>query len=368
MRKLLFIVSLYFLAFAGFSQQVVFSDNVKNSQDENINQISVLWQNYIYKIQTQADSAKILYWNSAEINSKFEDIVRFNWGGGNDGVYYRFTETYVYNIKPSTNKDFYEINCISIMKQNEKASDIFAVYRVCATKEKNEFKLYNYFYTIQNTLQHFHTNEIEYFYPCNFKFDENKAKKSAEFLKNIRKQYNLPQTRPVIYIVANSIDECNELLGFHFSIVSSPFANAGTFRYPNIVIAAKIDHKHELIHSVFDDIFQNVHSILREGIATYYGGNSDVPFSDLKRRIIEDFAKNSEINLSDFDSYNKILSDGTNPIYTVGALIIEYALKIGGEQKVLQLAEYTNMDDLFLNEFSVKKENIHSFLLQLINQ
>jgi hypothetical protein len=355
------------MAFAQqFAFPIVVSPDVENSADENVKQISELWKNYIKKVQTKPDSAKIAYWNSEEITSKFEDIVNFHLGSGeSEGVYYRFCQNNVYNIKQSTNKDFYEINCIATMPKSEKSSDVFAIYRVCAAKENGEFKLYNYFHTIKNNLLHFHADGIECYYPCNFKFDENKAKESAEFLKNIRKSYNLPQTQPVIYIAANSLDECNELIGFHFTLGSSPFANAGAFRFPNILLAAKVNHIHELTHSVFDEIFKN-HSILREGISTYYGGNSGVEFAELKKRIKDYFAKNPEINLSDFNSYYKVLADGTNPFYTIGALIIEHALKIGGEQKVLQLSKYQNLEDLFLSEFGIKKEDIHTFLLKLM--
>ncbi|MDR3227015.1 MAG: hypothetical protein LBT56_05030 [Prevotellaceae bacterium] len=55
--------------------------------------------------------------------------------------------------------------------------------------------------------------------------------------------------------------------------------------------------------------------------------------------------------------------------YIVGALIIEYALKNGGEQSVLKLLEHTdnNIYDLFLNEFGINRNEIHDFMLKLIS-
>jgi uncharacterized protein YciU (UPF0263 family) len=360
MKRLLLIFSVIQIAFTAFSQQVTFINDIKNSQDEDVKQIAGIWEKYIQQYQQQTDSAAILYWNYAENNLKNGDIIGNN--GGN--LYYRMCKVFTYNIKLSTNKDFYEINCLSLLKQNDEITDVLACFRVCAAKENGEFKLYNYFYTIKNSLNSYSVDGIEYYYPCNFVFDREKANQSSEFLKTTRKKYNLPQKRPIVYIVANSVDECNELTGFHYTIASNPNPNAGAFRFPNILIAAKIDHFHEITHSIFG---LNSSDVLSEGIATYYGGNAGIPFVDLKPYFLQYIAGHPDIDLSDFDSYYDLLPDGTNPFYFVGALIIEYALKNGGEQKVLKIFEYKDVNEMFLNEFNIKREDIHNFILKLVN-
>ncbi|MDR1553181.1 MAG: hypothetical protein LBS69_06945 [Prevotellaceae bacterium] len=363
MKLLLLTFLAILLTFTAFSQQVTFSKDIQNSIDENVKQIAEVWEKYIQKYQQRADSAVILYWNSAENNLKNGDIIGNNQGN----IYYRMCKVFTYNIKPGTNKDFYEINCLSLLKPNDEINDVCAVFRVCAAKENDEFKLYNYFYTTKDSLNTYSVDGIEYYYPCNFVFDKEKAQQASEFLKNARKKYNLPQKQSVVYVVANSVDECNELTGFHYTVASNPNPNAGAFRFPNILVAAKVDHIHELTHSIFDISFINSSTLSAEGIATYYGGNAGIPFADLKPNFLQYITEHPDVDLSDFYSYNEILQNGTNPFYFVGALIIDYSMKNGGEQAVLRLFEYNNdkIYDLFLNEFGVKRDEVHNFILKL---
>jgi uncharacterized protein YciU (UPF0263 family) len=351
--------------FIAFSQQITFSNDIKNTKDENVKQIASLWEKYIQKLLIQPDSASIMYWNYTE-NNLHADIIRFNFG--ND-FYYRVGKVFTYNIKLSTNKDFYEINSLSLIKSGNEINDVLACFRVCAAKENDEFKLYNYFYTIKNNLNLYLVDGIEYYYPDNYIFDKEKAQQSADFLKKTYIKYNIPQKQPINYIVANSLDECNELIGFHYTVVSNTNANAGTFRYPNILIATKVNHIHELVHSIFDIEF-NASTLITEGIATYYGGNAGILLPELKQNFIQYIAKNPELDLSNFYSYpDYLLYDGTNPYYTVGALIIKSAMKNGGEQAVLRLFKYNdnNIYDLFLNEFGIKRNEVHNFILKLVH-
>ena len=355
-----------FLCFtAAFAQQITFSSEVKNSTDENVKQIAEVWEKYIQKFQQNPDTAAILYWNTVE-NKQGEDIIRYNFSG----FYYRI-KVFTYNIKPSTNKDFYEINSLSLIKNESDINDVVAVFRVCAAKENGEFKLYNYFYTIKDRLNNYSVDGIEYYYPCDYIFDKGKAQQSSVFLKNTLEKYNFEQQRKINYIVANSLDECNQLIGFHYTVVSSSNAIAGAFRYPNTLISTNVSHFHELTHSIFNIQFSNAPMILIEGIPTYYGGNTGIDFNDLKITFKKYFTENSQIDLSDFKTLYKsnLLPDGTNPYYIVGALLIDYALKNGGEQAVLRLFEYTdeNINEMFSNEFNIKREDIHNFILQLFS-
>ncbi|MDR1983705.1 MAG: hypothetical protein LBQ28_02630 [Prevotellaceae bacterium] len=367
MKKLLSIFVFLQFTFTTSSQQITFSSEIKNSTDENVRQIAAVWEKYVNKIVQQSDSAAILYWNTKEEYIGNKDIIRYDFG---DGLYYR-VDQFVYNIKPSTNKDFYEINCLSLNKSADNINDILACFRICAKKENGEFKLYNYFYTIKDNINKHSVDGIDYYYPHNYKFDYKKAQQASDFLKNIRQKYNLQSEQNVVFIVANSLDECNELIGFHYTVVSTTIENAGYAMFPrvNILLSSTITHYHELIHSIFSYSFKDISSLLSEGIATYYGGNAGIQLPELKKNFRQYIAENVEIDLSNLNSINKLLSNGTNPYYIIGALIIDHALKNGGEQAVLRLFEYSddNIYDMFTNKFGIKREDIHNFILKLLN-
>jgi hypothetical protein len=365
MKRLLLTFLVIQITFSVCSQQITFSNEVKNSTDENVRQIAEAWEKYIQKLLQQPDSAAMLYWNSIENkeNNLHTDMIRFNVPSG---FYYRTGKIFTYNIKPSKNNDFYEINSLSLIKKDNEITDLLACFKVCAAKENDEFKLYNYFYTIKNFINHYSVDGIEYYYPKHYAFDKEKAQQSSDFLKNMHKKYNIAQKRPIFYIVANSFDECNELIGFNYTIMSSTNTNAGLFRIPNILVAPKVNHIHELTHSIFDLVF-NSSKLIAEGIATYYGGNAGIQLPELKKNFRQYIAENPETDLSDFDSYYQLLEDGSNPVYAVGALIIELSMKNGGEQAVLRLFEYSddNIYDMFTNEFGVKRDEVHNFILKL---
>jgi ABC-type branched-subunit amino acid transport system substrate-binding protein len=56
----------------------------------------------------------------------------------------------------------------------------------------------------------------------------------------------------------------------------------------------------------------------------------------------------------------------TNPYYTIGAAFIDYALKIGGTQKVIVLLKYSNSDEglysAIKNKLAIDKAKINPFL------
>ena len=171
---------------------------------------------------------------------------------------------------------------------------------------------------------------------------------------------------PITYIVANSIDECNFILGFPYTKLRNEAKYAGMTIYPNILISCHPNHLHELTHSLFTPLYQNTPRLFHEGIATYYGGSASKDFKENVELLKIYLLEHPNINLADFDSYDVLLKDGTNPFYTVGALIIEHALKTGGADKVLKLFQYTTINEAFEKVFNVPSTEIHKYIHNLI--
>ncbi|MGD0756566.1 MAG: hypothetical protein ABR927_16060, partial [Bacteroidales bacterium] len=79
---------------------------------------------------------------------------------------------------------------------------------------------------------------------------------------------------------------------------------------------------------------------------------------------------NPEIDLSKFDDLFNVLDNGTNYFYTIGAIFIDYAFKIGGTNKVLALFQYPDSTDNAISaierELGIKKNQIDSFLKKYV--
>ena len=84
---------------------------------------------------------------------------------------------------------------------------------------------------------------------------------------------------------------------------------------------------------------------------------------------------NPDINFSKIDDLYNVLDNGSNYFYTIGAIFIDNALKIGRPKKVLALfqdsvSDPSNWEDplpAIKKEFGIKKDQIDSFLKKYIN-
>jgi len=136
--------------------------------------------------------------------------------------------------------------------------------------------------------------------------------------------------------------------------------------YPNLLLSCRPNHLHELIHALFIPLYPNASPLFHEGIATYYGGSSQKNYKEQFELLKKYLQENPNTDLADFNSYNELINDQTNPFYTVGALLIEQALKTGGAEKALELFQYSSTDEAFENVFNVTSSEIHQYIKNLI--
>lgn len=351
--RLFFILLGILLSHVLYGQKLILSPEITVSDDKNVTSISNLWSSYMNSINgNKADSILAMLWYNGK-----KDIIK-NFVSSNS--FYRIGEQFTFNIR-KVDDDFYEINTISrfypISKEIPVILKIFKVY----SKEINgEFKLFNYFDVIKPTLGHSSSDFIEYYYPESINLNDSAIQEANEFIKQFISFYNIQPSNKINYIVANSLDECWEILGVPYTMYRSEKKYAGLYTRSNILLATKANHIHELVHGIMTPLYPKTHPLLHEGIATYYGGTANKSFAyhvnNLKQYII-----NNEIDYLDLD----IQLEGVYLEYIVGALVVEYTLKKYGHDKVLQLFSNTNYEDIF-NELGVEKEDINNWLHNLI--
>jgi hypothetical protein len=346
-----------------FGQGITFSSEIINSKDPQIEAVRDLWKSYVSTCKNVDVKPSVEYWNKSEIDQGFTDIIMKV-----IGTPYHFGNLIVSDIKKVDN-DYYRIHNIWFYGD----STYMFKFNVYAKKEVNSYKLFNSYFVLKPKLLHFQTDNFDYYYPQNFSFNIQKAKQSAEFYSKISSLYGNTDKRKIIYIVGTNLDEANSIIGFDHSLVSSsnPFAG-NTINCQNfMILSGRENHFHEIVHSVLFPMFPNSHMLFQEGIATYYGGNVNRKLSDFILELKKIIKDKPELDLSKFDDIDKILNDGKfNNFYFLGAIFIDYALKMGGPKKVLALLRYPINDQYSFEdtksaiqqELGIEKNQIDSFI------
>lgn len=346
MKRLLFILILCVSIDA--NAQLRFSDEITNSQDPDIQEISKIWQHY-FSLPTQiADS---LYWNKTENRG---DIIR----DAQKGYPFYTGKHLTFNIRKMTS------NIYEITTQNEYSGDnIPYIYKVCAQREGDHFKLYNYFHFASEQAKSYKTGIISYYYPHSFNFNKTLADNTETLLSELISDLKMKQTPNITYLVANTLDESNDMLGYIHTIYRSELRYAGFMLNPAILVSCRENHTHELVHALTYANFPNAPKILHEGLAVYIGGSgiwsNHEHIQFLKHYKVDDW--------SDYYSYETLIDGMTNPFYTVGMLLIDHAMKNGGMSKVHKLLSYCDIDKMLADEWGIKtKKQVNDFIGSLI--
>lgn len=363
-----FLLSLLLITIQLRGQKITFSQVVENSTDKEVVNIREFWTSYIKDI-SQSNSLTqnnifTKYWNKEELALGFTDII-------NDELpVYSLGEIIILSIDRQKN-GFYNIKNKVVDNALIGTNTAFAVFNIFVKKETSGYKLYNYFHLTKSDLLHSKIGDIDYYYPENFVFNSSRAAETDYFYTRISAIYANNQKNILTYVVANSFNEANRLIGFDQSIVTSSSPYAGfSIKNQRVILSTRVDHFHEIVHAVFFNKFPDSPALFNEGIATYYGGTGGLSYSKLIGQFKEFIKENPETNLSDFNDLNLLLENGTNNFYLLAALLVDYAIKCGGSQKVTDLFEYSLKSQLISddpwpaieNVIGIKKDQFDSSL------
>ena len=319
-----------------FGQKMTFSSEILATTDPAVIAVRDLWKAYVTNCQSGFDKSSLDYWNKGETDQGFTDITKAAIGFPS----YLFGDLAVSEIKKVDNGYYRIRNILSFGDSTNRF-----IFNVFAKKESNGYKLFNSFFINKPRLQHFQAENIEFYYPADYLFNTQKAKQSVANRSRISAFYGLNNKSRVIYIIGKNLDEANKFIGFEYTIYrSSQPAAAFTIKDQNIILTSREDNLHELIHTIFMPAFPNGFSLFQEGIATYYGGSAGQKYTDLVDQLGDMIKRNPDIDLSKISELDKVLKDGTNYFYTIGAILIEYALNRGGAKEVLAMFNYPFTD------------------------
>ena len=344
----------------GQDVRLTFSPSITNSQDSSVKAIAQLWNDYLNSIQTkQSDSIQKSFWYN-----ELDDLLKY-WTIGT--ISYEFGEQFTFSIRKYSD-NIYEIHSLYLFPPESRMFDIMRMYKVCATKTNGEFKLLNYFDVYKHSLQNHNSDNVEFYYPCGFNFDIEKANNAAKFILQFQNDYNVKNSKEkIIYLIGNSLTESNSFMGFDFSTATSENKNAGYFLYPRIVFTCRPDHIHEFVHAIMIPEYPDALGILHEGIATYYGGIAGQDYV-FHRNNLKNYVNKNSIDFSEPSIFYTINIGNNTILYKmVGALMIEYALTNYGIHKVVELFSCKNYEDIF-SKLGIKIDDVNNFFILLINE
>jgi hypothetical protein len=364
-----YIVSAIFmiLPFSVFGQKITCSPEISNAKDGQLIEVRDFWISYINSTKRIDILPSNKFWNKNEIDIGYGDIVLKA-----IQTPYQFGNLKIGSIEKTGTSLFKIYNVLSLGDSIMKYK--FAIY---VKKDSEGYRLINYFTIIKPRLQNFEYCNFDFYYPKDQPFDSIKAIHSVEFYSKILKLYEINPKHKVTYILGSNLDNVLRLLGIEESIlnVSSPLAGSTINTQNFIILSGREDHIHEITHAVFIPEFPNGHMLFEEGIATYYGGAVSRNLTDVIRELNAVIKENPNVDLSNIEDIDKILNDGkVNNFYFIGAIFIDYALKLDGPQKVIDLLKfpvnnpYTFEDarNAIEQVLGIKKTKLDSFLKKYI--
>ena len=358
MKRKIILISL-FSVFSVYSmaQQLTFSPAVEkqSSEDTSKKVIAQLWEDYIHSLRDELpDSIQKSFWyKGSEDMMKGIPPTNFYQSGGN---------LFTFDIRKYSDS-IYEIHSLQQIITPENPVILY-IYKVCAIETGGTFKLLNFFDAFKYTLQNYNSENVEFYYPCEFNFDIEKVEAAEKFIKQFRNDYNLKKTeKKIVCIIGNSFNESSSFMGFNFIIGADESRSAAMYQFPRTILTQRQDHIHEFVHALIVPAYPAILDILNEGIATYYGGTSGFEYvyhrNNLKKYISENPFDFSESSL--FYTI-KIGQEKTQLYYIIGALIIEYTLKNHGISKVIELFSCKDYLDIY-SKLGIKPDDIVRFLL-----
>jgi hypothetical protein len=246
------------------------------------------------------------------------------------------------------------------------------IFNVFAKKDSSNFKFYNCLYLNRPKLQHFQTENIDFFYPTGYKFNKQKALELCTSYSRLIQTFGNPNKNRVTYLIGNNLDEAYQNIGVEYTPFSSSNLAAGYhIENQNVILTCRENHLHELVHTILKKYGGS--AMFQEGIATYYGGMGGVKYSDLIYRLQKTLADKPSIDLSRFDELDTSINNGDfNNFYVIGAIFIDYAFKVGGLKKVIALFQYQDMESFegaikaISTELGISSNQIESFLKSYI--
>ena len=396
------VVLMLSLSFSGSAQKVTRSRQVpglrnydtdlavmSREEKDSVRMVMELWKNYV-------DSYSSASVSEQERRSMWVDGMQDYLAEFDDGVllYSSFRENKVLDVRKIASGTYQ----LSVMTGSKLPGEDFygwneCVYRVCAmavarSDEKesrhNPFRLCNWLDAVIPTLAKTEVGKLDYYCAPGCKVPLSNAVTVARFVDALSNEYGFGFDRRIRYVVAPTVDQCEQFSGFLFNAYSNPLMSsavpkAADFKFYgrafglNTLVSNYYDDLHELALLVVRTCRPEAFAMIQEGFATFHGGYMTNSYESLKKSLKLFIESHEEIDFSDED----LFYDLTMPLKGVestvvvplegmlGALFVECAWENGGDSLVKELLACKDYTDV-LKVFHVDPDDAGVFIKKLL--
>jgi hypothetical protein len=332
-----------------------------DTTNNEIKEISTLWINYLNSEPDKISDNP--YWNEEEkIIYKDFDLSR--------SLLYQFpSKELLRYFKPkilSIEKegDYYGIKTIFWAEGLEgeyTKSNPWAIQKLYAVKENNQWKLKNALPIITADWNKKKVGKITFIYPLNHKFNQELAEKANQFCNQITSEFQFPEWKPFDFYITRSGDELGKLLNFDFFFAG--YTTGLGLNEKRILLSGfgSEYYPHEFVHLIVPNFDR--HGLIEEGFATWKGGQDGKTFEESAKLLANELAKNDSVSF--LDVLNKKWGWQYAAYYSTGAILCNSAYKKGGIKLVNELLKTPNDSEKLIDNlcviFSIEKKDFDAF-------
>ena len=220
--------------------------------------------------------------------------------------------------------------------------------------------------------------DVTFRYKNSHKFDKRAAKRTVTFNDSLARFFEIPSIKFDFY-VADNCEELYRIQGFDYNyLMYSNNQFSGQADVVNKMLFSGNNsewYPHEQVHLYVYGKFNvdkySVNRLFDEGMATWLGGSSgkdlDWHIDKLKTKLTI-----SKIDLNNFLTEPKVVSDSANLDYTVGGILVRAAFERYGKEKLWLLIENSQTEEqLYQNicsTFGIKRDKVGDLILKLLEK
>lgn len=260
----------------------------------------------------------------------------------------------------------YEIKAQFSVCQENGQPYILAIANYFAKKENGSYKLYNALPFNREGWLHTKVGFVDFYYPKTHGFNNEKANKLNDFIKDICTDFDV-KPKPIEYYMAADFDEIQSLKGFDYYLgMGGETKPTGKAAGDKVYCGGLGEYyPHEVFHVEIDEHYPNKHYWVSEGLATFLGGSRGKDLQWHLKRTNAYLQKHPEINLNNMLELRNV-DEYTSYQYALGGWIAKEVYQKGGWTMVKEFmnsgksdADYYNAIENFIG---VERSDLNRYL------
>lgn len=337
-------LSFLFLIFSIFCKSQTSSiEYTYNFLDQKTIPVYKFWKQYVEYRATNNELYKSM-WKEDE-----QDLI-ISASGFNPNLYEMFTKNKLLYIKELPDNKF-EVSSMFYWIQDEDNVNLIAIVKYLISKSDDKYYFENYLDYSTKDWKNKSVGFIQYYYPKEYRFNLNKAKKANKIIRNLNKLFDLKETK-ISYYIAEDCDKQLDKLGITNLATTGLMDQCGYFDKENNILLSTFyageNYRHEIIHLI-NKKFPKAHYLLLTGLSVYHN-DENANLGRSMKNLMKDFSEyadqNKDYKFAFTGTFPKI-NNKSGTEYLIGFMLIDKILEVGGKDLLIEaLNNIKNNGDL----------------------